>query len=133
METDLRYSLEHVGDLFIEKLERVIKSVTGQFRGIVVTHDIHSMERKRHGLMFQIGERVVTIRKDNASLFTDDPAMNGLFSQLDDLDGRLDAMINEREERLNRIRGRISDVIGDAVEVTVDEGTADLDMQLAPA
>lgn len=120
MERDLRYKVEHVGDLFVESLEEIGRAIkkrfgfAGGFRGVTITHDIHKLERKKMQVVFRVGERVLEIRREDPGLFSSDQPMTVIFSELDTLDGNLDALIKERENRLDRIRGKIEVTEADA-------------------
>lgn len=114
MERDFRYKMEHMGDLFVEMLEDLGKSITGRvggcFTGVIVTRNIHGLEKKRQTIVYHIGERLLEIRKDDVDLLNTDERMAVLFSEVDNLDGNLDGLIREREKRLDRIRGKIENV-----------------------
>ena len=118
---DFRYKVEHLGDLFVEMLEGFGMSIKRQFRGVGITHDIHSTERKKKEVIYQIGARVTEIKKAQPDLFESDEKMTQLFGEYDDVSGSLDGLINEREERLNRLRGKIKSVMDADVDHSIDE------------
>lgn len=117
---DFRYKIEHLGDLFVEILEGFGMSIKRQFRGVAITHDIHSTERKRKEVIYQIGARVTEIKKVQPDLFESDEMMTQLFGEYDDVSGALDRLISEREERLDRLRGKIKSVMDTAVDECID-------------
>ena len=108
---DFRYKIEHIGDLFVEILEGFNLAIKRQFRGVTITHDIHSIERTKKEVVYQIGARVTEIRKGQPDLFEGDEPMTKLFCEYDDVSISLDGLIKEREERLDRLRGKIKSVI----------------------
>jgi len=108
---DLRYKLEHAGDIFIEMIEGIGSSITRPFRGIVLTKNINYIKYQRANAVYQIGERVVVIRKEQPEFFSSDPPVTQLFSKFDAVDKKLDDVIKEREERLSRIRGYIKSTV----------------------
>nr|MBF0220746.1 hypothetical protein [Desulfobulbaceae bacterium] len=127
-ERDLRYKLEHFGDVVVEMIEGFGCNITKGFRGIWLTRHINGAKRDRNNVVYRIGERVVTLRKDTADLFADDTEMTTLFSEFDGADQKLEDMINEREERLDRIRGKIK-----AATAVMEEDSFPDDMAAAPA
>lgn len=118
---DFRYKMEHLGDLFVEMLEGFGMSIKRQFRGISITHDIHSTERSKKEVVYQIGARVTEIRKAQPDLFESDEPMAKLFTEFDQVSMSLDGLIKEREERLDRMRGKIKSVM----EATVYQDSDD--------
>lgn len=119
---DLRYKIEHVGDLFVEILEGIGISIARQFRGISITHDIHGIERKKKEVVYQIGARVTEIRKVQPDLLAGDEPMTKLFTEFDQVSCSLDELIQEREERLGRMRGKIKA----AMEAVADHAAGEM-------
>jgi hypothetical protein len=104
---DLRYNIEHLGDVVVEIIEGFGFTITKGFRGIWLTRNIQSAKRDRNNVVYRIGEEVVSIRKDQADLLADKETMVGLFTEFDDANMKLEDIIDEREKRLDRIRGKI--------------------------
>ncbi|HIJ90575.1 MAG: hypothetical protein OEV89_07385 [Desulfobulbaceae bacterium] len=132
MEGDLRYKVEHVGDLFVESLEEFGRAIKrrfsfcgniGTFRGVAITRDIHKLERTKMQVVYRVGERVLEIRREDPALFNADQPMTAIFSELDTIEGNMDTLIKEREQRLDRIRGKI-EATKVEVEVAADLGDA---------
>ena len=130
-ERDLRYKFEHLGDLVVEVIEGFGGTISKGFRGIWLTRHINSVQRDRNNVVYRIGEQVVCLRKEQVDLFADDEPMTVLFSEFDETDQKLAEMIAEREERLDRIRGKIKK----AVSVKNNDVPPEMlgDMMAAPA
>jgi hypothetical protein len=102
---DFRYKMEHLGDILIDHMERVCSGVRASVGGVGLTYDIHHLKKKRSKMVMRIGERVVTVRKDDPALnlATDETAL-ALFAEYDRIQEKLEADIAEREARINRWR-----------------------------
>ncbi len=98
----LRYNIQHIGDVFVDNLERAFDCVKSSTRGITLTYDIHELERKKSKVLSEIGGRVAEVRKTSPELdvFNDEKMMEP-FSKLEGLEENIEAHKKEREERLN--------------------------------
>ncbi len=108
MEEDFRYTMEHLGDIVADKLERVadkLEKVFGSLkystRGIVLTHDINDLEKKRRKILTSIGEQMGKVRTQSPemAIFNDEGIMK-LFAELTTLEERIESCKQEREDRL---------------------------------
>lgn len=101
-ESDFRYKMQHIGDIFVEAVEGVVDGLKTTFKGVSLTYEIHHLQFRRKKVVYDIGERVVEIRKSDPtiSVSTDEPASR-LFSEFDEIEERLEASISERESRIN--------------------------------
>jgi len=98
----LRYNIQHIGDIFVDNLEKAFDYAKSSTRGITLTHDIHQLERKKSKVLSEIGGRVAEARKTSPELDVfNDEKMMGLFSKLEGLEDSIEAHKKEREERLN--------------------------------
>lgn len=98
----LRYNIQHIGDVFLDNLEKGFDCVKSSTRGITLTYDIHDLERKRSKVLSGIGGRVAEVRKTSPELdvFNDEKMME-LFSKLEGLEDSIEAHKKKRGERLN--------------------------------
>ncbi len=98
----LRYNIQHIGDVFLDNLEKAFDCVKSSTRGIALTYDIHELERKKSKVLSEIGGRGAEVRKASPELdvFNDEKMME-LFSKLEGLEESIEAHKREREERLN--------------------------------
>lgn len=97
-----RYKMQHLGDIFADKLEGWGEALKTSTRGIVLTYDIHELQKKKRKIVRKIGERIAEVRKEspNLDVFKDEKMME-LFSKLEKLEKRIKTLTKEREERLN--------------------------------
>ncbi len=97
----LRYNIQHIGDIFVDSLGKAIDCVQSSTRGIILTHDIHELEKSKRRVLRKIGERVAEVKKISPEheVFND-PKLMELFSKLESLEERIKAHAKEREERL---------------------------------
>ena len=97
-----RYKMQHLGDIFADKLEAACEAVKSSTRGIALTYDIHELEKKKPKILKKIGKRLAEVRMKSPELdvFKDEKMME-LFSKLESLEERIEAYKKERDERLN--------------------------------
>lgn len=101
MEKDFRHNMQHLGDIVVDKLEKVFGSLKISTRGIVQTYEIHELEKKRRNILTRIGKRLGEVRKQSPekAIFNDEDIMK-LFSTLTTVEERLEKCQQEREARL---------------------------------
>lgn len=106
----LRYNIEHIGDLFVDGLEKVCGIIRSSTKGISLTYDIHDLETKRKKLCRLVGERIAEIRRVSPEneLFRDE-RLAELFFKLSDLDEKIEFSKREREDRLNPAGGVVEE------------------------
>ncbi|HIJ55565.1 MAG TPA: hypothetical protein HPQ03_05510 [Deltaproteobacteria bacterium] len=96
-----RYNIQHMGDIFVDSLERTVDSLKSSFRGVSLTYDIHELKKKKGKIHRKIGKRTSEVRKRSPEmeLFADNEMVK-LFSKLEGVDERIETCIQEREARL---------------------------------
>jgi hypothetical protein len=115
MENDFRYTMEHLGDIVAGKLEsvagklggvagklgKVFGSLKTSTRGVVLTYDIHDLEKKRRKILTSIGEQMGKVRAQSPemAIFNDEGIMK-LFVELTRVEDRIENCVQEREARL---------------------------------
>ncbi|MBF0396280.1 MAG: hypothetical protein HQK78_05880 [Desulfobacterales bacterium] len=79
MEQTLRYTLNNLGDIFIEKLEKGYEPIKSFMKNRI-------MLRKKRKVLLQIGERLELLRKNSPELdiFKDEIIMN-LMKDMNDI------------------------------------------------
>jgi len=102
MGQELRYNIQHIGDIFVDNLEKAFDYVKSSTRGITLTYDIHDLEKKKSKVLSEIGERMAEIRKTSPELdvFNDEKVLE-LFSKLEVVEESIEAHTKERKGRLN--------------------------------
>jgi len=101
MDESTRHTLEHLGDIFVERVEKAVSWLHNSTKGFSLTYRIHSLEKDREKSYTRIGKRTSTLRKRSPAneLFSDED-MSQLFKEFDELDNELSTAKQEREERL---------------------------------
>ncbi len=101
MEKDLRYKIEHIGDIFVSKVEKVCEAVTASTKGIVLTYNVGGLQKEKNRLIKKIGRRVVALRKRDPGLdIMNETSMIKLFYSLDKVEDKIGTSIRKRRERL---------------------------------
>jgi len=101
MEEDLRYRMQHIGDIFIDRIQNLGSFTKGSVRGIALTYNIDGYKKEKDKIVKRIGERLAAIRKkDSERDVFNDRIMVKLFYRLDTIQDKIDAGIKERNERL---------------------------------
>ena len=101
MEEDLRYKMQHIGDIFIDKVQNFGSYAKGSVRGIALTYNIDEYKKDKDKIVKRIGERLAAIRKkDSDRDVFNDKIMVKLFYRLDTIQDKIDAGIKERNEKL---------------------------------
>lgn len=97
----LRYNIQHLGDIFVDSVERGFDCLESSMRGVSMTYDIHELNKKKGKIHSKIGKRTSEIRKRSPEmeLFADDEMMK-LFSKLEGVEERIETCTRDREARL---------------------------------
>ncbi|MBF0102176.1 MAG: hypothetical protein HQK77_14835 [Desulfobacterales bacterium] len=102
METDIKYKLRHLGDMFLDKITGLTNQVKASGKGIVLTYSIDKDKKEKDKLTSRIGRRVIILRnKGEHQNIMNDPVLVKLFYRLDTIQDRIDNYIKERKERQN--------------------------------
>ena len=101
MSEGLRHNLQHLGDIFVDSVDRGFGCIESSMRGVSLTYDIHELKKEKRKILSKIGKRTAEIRKRSPEqeVFADDEMMK-LFSKLEGVDERIDTSTREREARL---------------------------------
>lgn len=101
MEQSTKHTLEHVGDIVVERLEKVLEWLSTSTKGVSLTYRIHCLEKDKEKSYARIGKCTVTLRARNPhnELFSDED-LKQLFDEFDKVDGDLSNSKSEREARL---------------------------------
>ena len=63
MREDVRYKMQHLGDIFVDTLSRVVDSARKHAKSVVLTYDIRDLKKKRRDCLSLIGSRIVQVKK----------------------------------------------------------------------
>lgn len=100
MAKDLRYKLEHIGDYFVEMISCAIEAGQSAAKGVILTYDIKQLTRQRDTLLKRLGMQLAKDKRENIPV-EQDPTIQELMTQLDEIEQRLQACKEEREKMLN--------------------------------
>lgn len=101
MKKDFRYIMSHLGDYMADLLEKTTTLASASAKGVVLTYDIGELKRKRKKLINQLPDLVLEHKKkDPDMVLSRNEAITALLGEIDGVQGRLDALMSERHERL---------------------------------
>jgi hypothetical protein len=105
VEKNLRYKVQHIGDIFVDNLVNGCSWLKLPTRGVTLTYNIRSIERKKGKSYLKIGKKTAELRKQSPDneLFGDADLLE-FFSELDKMEQSLSEYRLERDERLYRGR-----------------------------
>lgn len=105
MGKNLRYKVQHIGDILVDNLVNGCRWLNLPTRGITLTYNIRSIERKKGKSYLKIGKKTAELRKQSPDneLFGDADLME-FFFELDKMELNLSEYRLERDERLYRGR-----------------------------
>ena len=63
MSEEVRYKMQHLGDIFVDALSCVVDSAKKCAKSIVLTYDIRDLKKKRRQCLSLIGRRIVQVKK----------------------------------------------------------------------
>ena len=63
MSEDVRYKVQHLGDIFVDVVSWVADSARKCAKDIVLTYDIRDLKKKKRQCLSLIGRRIVQVKK----------------------------------------------------------------------
>lgn len=98
MSSDIRYKIQHAGDLFVGILEATIYAARRSAANIVIDYQVNDLCRQKIKVATHIGTRVVEMRQDDPGLLDYDPQISQFYNELDLLQGHIDERLDEKQE-----------------------------------
>jgi hypothetical protein len=86
MAFDLRYNLKHIGDIFIDVVQKTSDSATQCSKRLFLAYDIKSLHCKKDTLSRSFGERVTALMNEGESDFTKDAVLSELIVKLNTIE-----------------------------------------------
>lgn len=86
MSDEIRYKMQHLGDIFVEALSMVIDTAKKQAKGIVLTYDIHDLKKKKQQCLSLIGRRIVLVKKAGLTDLKRDDQLVELIARAENID-----------------------------------------------
>ena len=81
MSEDIRYKVEHMGDIFVDALSSVVDSAQKLAKRVVLAYDIRDLKNKRRQCLSDIGQRIVQVKKTGLTDLQQDDILVDLFSK----------------------------------------------------
>jgi hypothetical protein len=82
MAFDVRYNLKHIGDIFVDVVQKTAGTATQCSKRLFLAYDIRSLHCKRDQLSRSFGERVEALMKEGESDFTKDAKLAEIIVKL---------------------------------------------------
>jgi hypothetical protein len=86
MAFDLRYNIRHIGDIFIDVVQKTADTATQCSKRVFLAYDIKSLQCKRDQISRSFGERVTVLMTEGESDFTKDPLLSELIVKLNGIE-----------------------------------------------
>jgi hypothetical protein len=106
MKIDLRYNLQHIGDIFVDTVQKTADTAIQCSSTIFLTYDIKLLSQKRKRLLRDIGERVTQLIKEETTDLMQCSKLSELISQLNGIEKNLAAHENEKSNLVNPFKSK---------------------------
>ena len=100
MSDDMRYKMQHLGDYFVDALTIVVDSAKKQAKGLVLTYDIHDLNKKKIQSLSLIGRRTVQMKKEGLADLKRDDKLVELIAQAEKIDRYIESF--EEKKKMTR-------------------------------
>lgn len=101
METrHIRYNVEHVGDIVADILEKPVEMAQRFAGGVALTYDISELNRRKKGILAEMGERMVMLAAQDSRGAVGDEILEALAAEAAEVEKAINALVRDREERL---------------------------------
>ncbi|HLA28012.1 MAG TPA: hypothetical protein VJZ49_08960 [Syntrophales bacterium] len=101
MSRDVRYKMQHLGDIFVDALLYTVASAKKSAKGIVLTYDIRGLKKKRRECLSLIGKRIIQVKKAGLADLKRDDMLVELVAATE----KIDRSITSFEEKKMTARG----------------------------
>lgn len=98
MSEKIRYTMQHLGDIFVEALSDVVDCAQKLAKGVVLDYDIRDLKNKRRQCLSRIGQRIVQVKKAGLTDLKRDDALGELFSQAEKMARYLESYEQKKRE-----------------------------------
>ncbi|MEI6209681.1 MAG: hypothetical protein WCP20_23095 [Desulfuromonadales bacterium] len=109
MKFDLRYNLQHIGDIFVGAVQKTADSAMQCSKGVFLTYDIKKHYCKKQKVSREIGERVSLLIKEGTIDVSRDTTLSELIVKLNDIEKALVEHENERRNLINPFKAKKSE------------------------
>ena len=97
MSEEVRYKMQHLGDIFVDALSCVADSARKCAKSIVLTYDIRDLKKKRRQCLSLIGRRIVQVKKAGLADLKRDDKLVELIGDAEKIE-RLIASFEEKKK-----------------------------------
>jgi hypothetical protein len=97
MKEDVRYKMQHLGDIFVDTLSCVADSARKHAKGVVLTYDIRDLKKKRREYLGLIGRRIVLVKKAGLADLRRDDKLVEMIAHVEKID-RFMASLEEKKK-----------------------------------
>ena len=98
MSEDVRYKMQHLGDIFVDALSAVVDSAQRLAKGVVLAYDIRDLKNKRRQCLSDIGQRIVQVKKAGLADLKRDDILVDLFSKAQKLAYLIESYGKKKQE-----------------------------------
>ena len=98
MSEDIRYKMQHLGDIFVDTLSAVVDSAQRKAKGVVLAYDIRDLNNKQGQCFNDIGRRIVEVKKAGQAELKGDNILADLFSKAQKLAGLIESYEKKKKE-----------------------------------
>ncbi|KJR42670.1 hypothetical protein MCHI_001432, partial [Candidatus Magnetoovum chiemensis] len=114
MRSGFRYNMEHIGDIFVNMIDKTMKGLKVSTKatvdlakisakGVVITHDIHDAKRQKKKIVKRLGLKVAELGQRGQSLdLSQNEEVISMLNDINELDNKRTNLINERKQRLHK-------------------------------
>ena len=106
MSENIRYKMQHLGDIFVDALSIVVDSAKKHAKGVILTYDIHDLKKKKLQSLSLIGRRVVQVRKAGLADLKRDDKLVELIAQAAKIDKYIESFEEKKKMALCGCKGK---------------------------
>jgi hypothetical protein len=94
---DVRYKMQHLGDIFVDTLSIVVDAAKKRAKGVVLTYDIYDLKKKKLLCLSLIGRRIVQVKKAGLVDLKRDDTLVELIAQAEKIDRYIESFEEKRK------------------------------------
>lgn len=98
MNDDIRYKMQHLGDIFVDTLSIVVDSAKKSAKKVVLMYNIHDLKQKKVQCLGLIGSRIVQVKKAGLSDLKRDDKLVELIARAEKIDRYIESF--EEKKRM---------------------------------
>jgi hypothetical protein len=106
MSDEIRYKMQHLGDIFVDTLSIVVDSAKKHAKSVVLTYDIHDLKKKKLQCLGLIGRRIVQVKKAGLVELSRDDKLVELIVRAENIDKYIGSFEEERKMTMSGCEGK---------------------------